>query len=167
MNIERVWSMPSKWTFEIRPIKQLLERYNVGTGWIDPFCGQLSPAEYRNDLNPNNLHADYHLEALEFLMLKDWQIEGGVFDPPYSLTQVSRSYNDIGLKFKSKENPTGGFPKVRERLSALLSSGQFCISFGWNTAGMGKKNGMEIVEILIVSHGGNHNDTLVTVERKK
>ena len=158
--------MPSKWTFEVKPIRELLERYGVGLGWIDPFCGQTSKAEYRNDLNPDNNHAQYHMEALDFLLLKDWGITGAVFDPPYSLTQVSRSYNDIGLKFKAKENPTGGFPKVKSRLASLLKSGQFCISFGWNTGGLGKKNGMEIVEILVVCHGGNHNDTLVTVEKK-
>lgn len=166
MIIKRVWSMPSRWTFEIKPIKELLERYNVGLGWIDPFCGQSSPAEYRNDLNPKNAHAQYHMEALDFLLLKKWDISGAVFDPPYSLTQVSRSYNDIGLRFKSKENPTGGFPKVKKRLSTLLKPRQFCISFGWNTCGLGKKNGMEIVEILVVCHGGNRNDTLVTIERK-
>jgi hypothetical protein len=166
MIINRVWAMPSKWTFEIKPIKELLARYNVGVKWIDPFCGQMSCAEYRNDLNPNNTNAQYHMEALDFLNLKDWDISGAVFDPPYSLTQVSRSYNDIGLKFKSKENPTGGFPKVKERISKLLKPGQYCISFGWNTCGIGKKNSMEINEILIVCHGGNRNDTLVTVERK-
>ena len=158
--------MPSKWTFEIKPIKELLNKYNFGQGWIDPFCGEKSWAEFKNDLNPNNKNADYHLEAIDFLNLKDWQIKGAVFDPPYSITQVSLAYNNIGLKFKGKENPTGGFPKVRTRLSQLLSSGQINISFGWNTVGLGKKNSMEIIEILIVSHGGNRNDTLVTVERK-
>lgn len=158
--------MPSKWTFQIPPIAELLKRYEVGAGWIDPFCGMHSPAEYRNDLNPANTHAQYHLEAIEFLTLKDWDIQGALFDPPYSLTQVSRSYQSIGLKFNGKENPTGGFPAVRARVGQLLKPGQRCISFGWNTCGIGKKNGMEIEEILIVSHGGNRNDTLVTVERK-
>lgn len=32
--------------------------------------------------------------------------------------------------------------------------------------GIGKTRGFEIVEILLVAHGGNHNDTIVTVERK-
>lgn len=167
IKMTRIWAMPSKWTFECKPIKELLIRYGVGAGWIDPFCGQNSPAEFRNDLNPNNNHAQYHLEALDFLLLKEWKINGAIFDPPYSLTQVSRSYNDIGLKFKSKENPTGGFPKVRKRLAELLKTGQPCISFGWNTVGLGKKNGMEIIEVMVVCHGGNRNDTLVTVEIKK
>ena len=159
--------MPSKWTFEIKPIAELLRRYDVGAGWIDPFCGKLSPAEYRNDLNPANEHAQHHLEALDFLELQDWPIKGALLDPPYSITQVSLAYKGIGLQFKGKENPTGGFPKVRSRLAELLSPGQYCISFGWNTAGLGKKNNCSIHEILIVAHGGNRNDTLVTVERKE
>lgn len=166
MEIKRVWCMPSKWTFEIKPIAALLERYDVGEGWIDPFCGEKSTAELKNDLNPDNNNAEFHLEAYEFLMLADWKIKGALFDPPYSLTQVSRSYNNIGLKFQSKENPTGGFPKVRARLAELLLPGQHSISFGWNSCGLGKKNGMEIVEVLMVCHGGNRNDTLVTVEKK-
>ena len=41
-----------------------------------------------------------------------------------------------------------------------------CITCGWNSGGIGKKYGFEIVEILLVSHGGWHNDTIVTVEQK-
>lgn len=159
--------MPNRWTFQIKPIRRLLELYGVGKGWIDPFCGMYSPAEFRNDLDPKNTHAQYHHEAIDFLSICDWKITGALFDPPYSLSKISRSYKGVGLKFQSKENPTGGFPKVRKRLAELLPSGGFCISFGWNTAGLGKKNGMEIKQILIVSHGGNRNDTLVTVEQKK
>ena len=33
-------------------------------------------------------------------------------------------------------------------------------------AGDGKKYGFEIIEILLVAHGGWHNDTIVTVEKK-
>lgn len=166
MKIERIWAMPSKWTFEIKPIQSLLQRYNVGSGWIDPFCGEKSPAEFRNDLNPKNQHAEFHEEAYDFLMLKPWPVKGVLFDPPYSLTQVSRSYKDIGLTFKGKENPTGGFPNVRARLAELLPVGGIAISFGWNTCGLGKKNRMEIVELLVICHGGNRNDTLCTVEQK-
>lgn len=31
---------------------------------------------------------------------------------------------------------------------------------------MVKNRGFEIIEIMLVAHGGNHNDTIVTVERK-
>jgi hypothetical protein len=38
--------------------------------------------------------------------------------------------------------------------------------FGWNSSGVGTKRGMELIEVLLVSHGGSHNDTICTVERK-
>ena len=46
MKITRVWAMPSKDTFTIKPIAELLKRY-VGSGlcWIDPFAGENSPAQ--------------------------------------------------------------------------------------------------------------------------
>ena len=72
----------------------------------------------------------------------------------------------MGLKFKGKENPTGGFPVVRDLLANTIRPGGVCISFGWNTVGLGKGRGFEPVEYMICSHGGNRNDTLVAVERK-
>ena len=164
--ISRVWAMPNKWTFQIKPIKELLDEL-VGDGelWIDPFAGMYSPAKFTNDLNPNS-NAQYHLEAVDFLNQLNGKFVGCLFDPPYSLTQVSKSYNDMGLKFKGKENPTGGFPKAKDRISELIQVGGMVISFGWNTIGMGKKRGFEIEEIMIVSHGGNRNDTLITIENK-
>jgi hypothetical protein len=38
--------------------------------------------------------------------------------------------------------------------------------FGWNSSGIGIKRGFELIEVLLVCHGGSHNDTIVTVERK-
>jgi hypothetical protein len=40
------------------------------------------------------------------------------------------------------------------------------ISFGWSSNGIGKTLNFEQLEILIVAHGGIHNDTICTVERK-
>jgi hypothetical protein PPSC2_p0296 len=39
-------------------------------------------------------------------------------------------------------------------------------TFGWNSGGTGKTNGFEITHILMVPHGGWHNDTICTVEIK-
>lgn len=41
-----------------------------------------------------------------------------------------------------------------------------CISLGWNSGGVGEKNGFSITRILLVPHGSHHNDTIVTVEVK-
>jgi len=40
------------------------------------------------------------------------------------------------------------------------------ICFGWNSMGIGKTNNFKMVKILLVPHGGIHNDTIVTVEHK-
>lgn len=166
MIINRVWAMPSKWTFQVPLIMKLVQKYaGNGIGWADPFAGESQYAEHRNDLNPLRSQPT-HMEAHEFLLTLSQGLEGVIFDPPYSLTQVSRSYEDMGLKLNGKENPTGGFPKVRDEISRLVRPAGHVISFGWNTVGMGIKRGFEIKEILIVSHGGNRNDTLCTVEVK-
>lgn len=165
--LSRVWAMPSKWTFKVPPLRDIISRYQVdGTIWVDPFSGFNSPADVTNDLNPD-APTEFHLEAQAFVAQFDTaSVDGVIFDPPYSLTQVSRSYKDMGLQFKGKENPTGGFPSVRAHISRILKPGGFAISYGWNTVGMGKTRGFEPVEYLICSHGGNRNDTLVVVERR-
>ena len=168
MKIERVWAMPNKWTFKIKLIRELLKKYGVGDGWIDPFAGMYSPAEFTNDLNPN-CNAKYHLEALEFAkILTGNNYKGCLFDPPYTLTQVSRSYKMMNKNYapRNKLDPTGGFPDVKNELSPKIIKGGYIISFGYNSVGFGKKRGFEIIEILLISHGGNRNDTIVTVEER-
>lgn len=46
------------------------------------------------------------------------------------------------------------------------AGGGIVITCGWNSGGIGKKYGFEIEEILLVAHGGWHNDTIVVVDRK-
>jgi hypothetical protein len=48
----------------------------------------------------------------------------------------------------------------------LLRPGGLAICFGWNSVGFGKTWGYERVETMLVYHGGNRNDTIVTVDRK-
>ena len=161
----RLWAMPSKWTFTIKPIKELLERYNVGRCWVDPFAGENSPAEITNDLNPKR-PAKFHLHAKDFSEMLTDSYEGVLFDPPYSLRQVKECYNEIGIELLSKED-TNHFPRnIRNILAKKIKPGGYAINFGWSTEGFGMKNGFYIVEILLVAHGGKHNDTIVTVERK-
>lgn len=164
--ISRVWAMPHKYTFQVPPLLGIVRHYMEEGRWLDPFAGYNSPAAITNDLDPAT-PAQYHLEAIEFCHMLIPPFDGAVFDPPYSLTQVSRSYKDMGLQFKGSENPTGGFPLVRDEFRRLVKPGGYVISFGWNTVGMGKGRGFKQVEILICSHGGNRNDTLVVVEQRE
>ena len=163
--------MPSKDTFTIKPIRELLERlpdYSLGVleNWIDPFAGFNSPAELTNDHNPET-PTDSHLEALDFVeSQKGAMFNGALFDPPYSYRQVTEHYRVLGKKATQLDTSTNFYNRVLNPLADIIKKGGYCISFGWNTNGMGKNRGFEIVEILIVAHGGHHNDTLVTVESK-
>lgn len=173
--IERVRAMPSKDTFTIKPIAELLSRYvsDGGLEWIDPFAGNNSPAELTNDHNPET-NAKYHEEAKEFVETIKSRMgksqfslfAGALFDPPYSYRQVSEHYKVIGKKATQLDTSTQFFNRVLNPLGSIIRPGGYCISFGWNTNGMGKNRDFRIVEILIVAHGGHHNDTLVTVEVK-
>jgi len=158
--------MPSKWTFTIPPIAELLGRYvGDGQGWIDPFAGMTSPAEFTNDLNPDS-PTTHHLDALDFLKGLSGSYKGVLFDPPYSYHQMKECYEEIGFGSISARHATNFYGDLRQAIEPLVLAGGIAISFGWNSIGMGKTHGFKIIEILLVCHGRAHNDTIVTVERK-
>ena len=55
---------------------------------------------------------------------------------------------------------------LKKEISRVVKPNGIVVSCGWNSGGIGKTNGFSIVEILLVAHGGWHNDTIVTVEQK-
>jgi len=165
MKINRAWAMPSKHTFTVKPIKELLTRYNVGKNWIDPFAGEHSMAEITNDLNPDK-PTKHHLEAIDFLKQLNGKYLGGLYDPPYSLRQIMECYDGIGHKVDKKWATTKFYSEAKTYLADKIKSGGLVISFGWNSIGMGKKRGFDLIEVLLVCHGRLHNDTICTVEKK-
>ena len=165
MIINRVWEMPSIWTFQMKSVKNILERYMLsGEDWVDSFAGQNSPANIRNDIEVENRTADFHMDALEFLKSRpDNYCSGSLFDPPYSVEQCLRRYTP-------KHGGTAGraeyWAKCKDEIKRVVQLGGYNISFGWDSTGIGKKRGFEIVEILLICHGACHNDTIVTVEKR-
>jgi hypothetical protein len=166
MIIKREWAMPNRWTFQIQPIKQLIYKYGIDfNNWIDPFSGENSPAEITNDLNPDR-PTKYHLQAIDFANILEDKYDGVLFDPPYNLSQIKECYDNIGAEYPSDWNLDASFGKVKDILSQKIKGGGYAISFGWNSNGFGKTRGFEIIEILLVAHGGHHYDTICVVERK-
>jgi len=153
MKIERVWAMPNKWTFQIKPIKELLEKYHVGNGWVDPFAGETHICQYEDGKDGLSYVSDFD----------DGFFDGAVLDPPYSYRQLFHTYRGGSDFLKGKLVP---MTEMNNRIACKIKEGGYCISFGWNSNGLGKKRGFEIVEILIIAHGGHHNDTIVTVEKR-
>lgn len=165
MIMQRVWAMPHRYTFKIPPIAALVREYvGDGEGWVDPFAGKFSPAEFTNDLNPN-MTARYHLHAKEFVSQLNCDYNGVLFDPPYSLTQVKECYDKIGVAL-FKEDAQKFPSNVKDIIAPKIRIGGLAICFGWNSQGFGSGLGFELIEILLVAHGRNHNDTIVTVERR-
>ena len=162
--------MPSGSTFSIAPIFKLVKRYlPKAERWVDPFVGQSIFREAcvrTNDLNPL-LTATDHGEALEFLAaLEPEYADGVLWDPPYSPTQIKRIYNGIGRELQTEDTQSAFFARRKNAVDRLLSPGGIVISCGWNSNGMGDVRGYELLELLLVAHGGSHNDTIVTVEQK-
>ncbi len=166
MIINRAVAQASSQTFKIKPIAELLKKYNVGKGWIDPFAGDNSPAEQTNDHNPSK-KTKSHMEAVDFCRLfKRNSFDGALFDPPYSYRQVSEHYKVIGKKATQLDTSTNFYNRVRNPLANLIKIDGLCISFGWNSNGMNLNRGFEIIEILLVAHGMHRNDTICVVEKK-
>ena len=167
IRIERVWSMPNKNTFEILPIKKLIaEEVDLSKYWIDPFANRNKVATVTNDLSLE-YDTDYHLDALEFMKLfEDNSVDGVLYDPPYSPRQVSECYNDVGYNVTWDTTKASFWGNHKREISRIVKIGGKVITFGWNSGGIGYKYGFEIERILLVPHGGWHNDTICTVEVK-
>ena len=168
MQIDRIWAMPNKNTFDILPIKRLLlDEVDTSLLWIDPFANINKVAKITNDLNPE-YDTDYHLDALDFLkMFDDESIDGVLYDPPYSPRQVAECYKGFGYDVTSCTTQASFWGNHKREISRIVRSGGKVISFGWNSGGIGVKYGFEINRILLVPHGGWHNDTICTVETKQ
>ena len=168
MKIGRTWAMPNPNTFACRPIGGFV------VDWIrcisaDPFARNTGLATYTNDLNPDT-NADYHMDAADFLLMlgeRGVRLDCCLFDPPYSPRQISECYQSIGRKVTGKDTQNAAlYKRVRDAIDPLMVPGGVVLSFGWNSGGMGKTRNYKIEEILMVAHGGAHNDTICMAECK-
>lgn len=160
------WGMPNHLTFKIKPIAKWLKLHLPDEGMIlDPFANRKSLGErvITNDLNPD-ADVDFHLDAIAFLqMYDDDSVACVLFDPPYSLRQLKECYDSIGNAMTLHESKHF-FSDVRNEIARVLKPGGVVLSFGWSSVGLGKVRGFQKQSLLIVCHGGNHNDTLCLKE---
>ena len=167
MEFSRQWAMPNADTFSVPCMGDFVKRYmKESMISVDPFARNKRWATHTNDINPST-EAEYHMEARDFLrhmvgegILADLVI----FDPPYSPRQVSEVYSEIGLTATMKDTQTASMKKeCRKLIRQICTPGSLVLSFGWNSVGMGA--GWETLEIMLVCHGGDHNDTICIAER--
>ena len=165
MIINRVWAMPNKNTFDIKPIKEIIERYYHENS-IDPFANKNKIASITNDLD-KQYGTTFNMDALDFLVgFMPESIDLVLYDPPYSPRQISECYKKLGKTVNMQTTQSSYWSKQKKEIARIVKKDGVVITCGWNSGGIGKTNGFEIVEILLVAHGGWHNDTIVTVEKK-
>ncbi len=169
LQIARSWAMPSPETFSVPPIRDFIRRWLTGAS-IDPFARNGRLATVRNDLNPTTA-AEYHMDAADFCRLMEVEgrtFDSALFDPPYSPRQISEVYQSIGREVTGKDTQNAAlYKRVRDALDPIVKPGGVVLSFGWNSAGMGLGRNYDLMDMLVVCHGGGHNDTICIAERKR
>lgn len=165
IKITRCWAMPNSNTFDIQPIRDIIYKYKRGLT-IDPFANVNVIADITNDIDPQ-YGTDYTLDAIDFLKkFDDNSVDTVLYDPPYSPRQVAECYSRMGKTVNMETTQASYWSDQKEQIGRIVKNGGIVITCGWNSGGIGMKYGFDIVEILLVAHGGWHNDTIVTVEKK-
>jgi hypothetical protein len=166
----RCFAMPNAETFSIRPIGEFVQRYLAEAKIsVDPFARNRDWATHTNDINRNTT-AHAHMDAedfLEYLGKRGVVADLVLFDPPYSPRQISEHYKAAGREVTAEDTQNGRlYRRVRDAVDRITRPGGVVLSFGWQSLGMGVARGYQPLEILLVSHGGGHNDTICFAERK-
>ena len=166
----QTFAMPNKAPSEIKPIRLFMERYINPIRHkviLDPFARNCKLGTITNDLNPNT-EAMHHMRAEDFLdMMQEHNVKADVviYDPPYSVRQISECFTEVGIKATQQDTQSSFYTKIKDRIRPLVRQGGMVLSFGWNSMGVGKK-GFEYEEIMLVTHGGVHNDTICVAQRR-
>jgi len=166
--LSREWAMPSRWTFDIPPIKEFVLSEMDNGLWIDPFAGKSKLADVTNDIHPDR-DTDYSLKAVDFLSEFDRnEIDGGViFDPPYSATQLKRLYGEIDIEVEQDDTNGRFYGRNKDEIERICAPGSTVVSFGWGSSGIGKNRGFKKRKITLVCHGSSRNDTICVCEDYK
>lgn len=141
IQISRIWAMPNKNTFDIKPIRSLIME-EMGAGvWIDPFANKNKLASITNDLN-SEYDTDFHMDALDFLKtFENESVDGILYDPPYSPRQVSECYHNVGYDVTNETTRASFWGNQKKEIARIVKPGGKVITFGWNSGGIGRKHG--------------------------
>ena len=151
-----------RYTFDIRSIREWVENQCEGLV-LNLFAGKvkLDVDEIRNDIDPEETTADFHLDAVEFVTV--WSnstqelFQTIILDPPYSYRKSMEMYGG------RKASP---FRQLKDILPSIMALNSKLITFGYHSNVMGKNRGFQIEKIALFSHGGAIHDTIDSVERK-
>lgn len=162
MKFSRVWAMPNKFTFQIRPIREFIGRYYPKSVCsVDPFSGTSDLPTHSNDIANGGIDA---VDWLRKLYHDGVRADLLFLDPPYSPRQISECYKAAGRTCTARDTQNARLYKdVKDAAQPILLPGAIILSFGWNSVGFGR--GAVPLEYMLVCHGGAHNDTICVAER--
>ena len=171
IKIGQAFARPNSQTFTIPPILEFIHRHidTETMSIVDPYArnSELSETALTNDLDPLTT-ARWHLKSDEFLeMLIGTGIvaDAVIYDPPYSPRQISECYKRSKIKCSKTDTQNSALhARCRRHIDQILRPGGIVLSFGWNSTGMGRA--YKTKEIMMVAHGGSHNDTICVAQEK-
>ena len=150
---------PKRFTFEMPKLRAWIEAQCVGRGCVlNLFAGKtlLNLPEFRVDLDKES-PADWHGDAFEFVQGCTKSFDAVILDPPYNIRKAREKYGERWI---------GQFTKIKNALPRIVVPGGIVITLGYDTVGMSMSRGFRKIGICVICHNGDHNDTLVVVERK-
>jgi len=134
---------------------------SYGLKIADPYARNCRIAgEYTNDIDPET-DAKFHLDALDFLCSMDsGAFDAVIFDPPFSEYQAKRYEHGTANIYTTP----GAVKDQMCEIERILKPGGYLLKFGYNTSR--HKGHFDLIRVMVVNHGANHNDTLVSLWMK-
>ena len=75
-------------------------------------------------------------------------------------------FDKLNLKIDKRYTRTEYWSKLKKEISRILKKDGYAISIGYNSGGIGKTNGFNIEDILILSHISFNRDIFCVIEKK-
>ena len=164
------FSFPSQWTFEMKPIRDFIEKELwKHTNILIPFAG-ITRFQSKGLLKQINIiYCDIDPTVPKPCLIgncidymNDWIKEGKHFDliisdPPFTFHQAVHTYGNEKLQ---------DITYCRKCYTQLLTDNGILIECGFNSNGMAKDFGFEKLELLVCAVGQSHNDYLIIKEKK-
>ena len=150
---------PARYTFEMPQLKAWVEQWCRGQT-LNLFGGKIRlkiDEEISNDID-TTMPTIHHMDAMQ--LVDSWTgppFDTIVLDPPYNLRKAREKYNGRFI---------GSFTKIKDHLIPIMAERARVISLGYDTVGMSRRRGFHKIAIVVVCHGGDHNDTLGVVEER-
>ena len=153
------------YTFKVPKIRQWVEAQCKDKYVLNLFAGYNTlegcKREVRNDIDPLNSKAEYHMDALEFVQWckeRFTKFDVIVLDPPYSYRKSMEYYNKHSAESKWK--------KILDIIPEILAPDGKVICFGYHASQMGKSRGFQVVDGVIWDHSGAIHSTITCVEKR-